>query len=117
MCEKVKIKLAIFGEPAILFPVMRDTMKEEKIKILNATFNLKRHPNYTGNHDLARSNTTKGTFSIGTTEAEMVSEFLAETVGKDINGKTWTNGEIVQVVSVDFFEDSFIKGRFHKDNY
>ena len=83
-------------------------MKNEKKKFLNVTFKVERHPNYTGNHDLARVNNVMGnTFSIGTTEADMIKEFHAETVGTDINGKTWTTGEIVQVVSIEkCFEDS-----------
>ena len=86
----------------------KNNMKNEKKKFLNVTFKVERHPNYTGNHDLARVNNVMGnTFSIGTTEADMIKEFHAETVGTDINGKTWTTGEIVQVVSIEkCFEDS-----------
>lgn len=85
---------------------------------LNATFKVKRNPNYTGNHSSARDNSVKGnTFDLGTSEQDMIREFLAEVVGKDINGKTWTKGEIIQVESVESFEDSSPKSRFHKDNY
>jgi hypothetical protein len=30
----------------------------------------------------------------------MIDKFHAETVVKDIHGKTWTNGEMIQVVSI-----------------
>ena len=36
----------------------------------------------------------------------MIREFLAETVVKDMEGKTWTKGEMIQVVSIEkCFED------------
>ena len=96
-------------------------MKNEikTIKFLNVTFNIKRNPNYKGDHELARSNRMGGcTYPLGTTEAEMIAEFHAEHVNIDIHGKSWTTGEIVQVESVDkCFEDKCEKGRFHKDNY
>jgi hypothetical protein len=78
------------------------------IKFLNVTFKVNRHPDYKGNHDLARVNNVMGnTFSLGTTEADMIKEFHAETVGTDINGKTWTKGEIIEVVEIaKCFEDS-----------
>ena len=85
---------------------MRDTMKTKK-KFLNVTFKVKRHPDYTGNHTLATVNSVMGnTFPLGTTEPEMIREFLAETVVKDMEGKTWTKGEMIQVVSIEkCFED------------
>jgi hypothetical protein len=96
-------------------------MKEmkEKIRFLNVTFKVRRNPNYKGNHNLATVNSVMGnTFPLGTTEKEMTNEFLGETVVKDINGKTWTKGEMLEVVEIEkCFEDSSIKGRFHKDNY
>ena len=85
---------------------MRDTMKTKK-KFLNVTFKVERHPNYTGNHNLATVNSVMGnTFSLGTTEQEMIDEFHAETVVTDMQGKTWTKGEMIQVVSIEkCFED------------
>ena len=96
---------------------MRDN--KEYIHFLNATFKVKRNPSYTGNHYLATCNSIMGnTFPLGTTEPEMIREFLTETVGKDIHGKTWTKGEMVEVERIDkCFEDWSEKGRFHKDNY
>ena len=81
-------------------------MKEKK-KFLNVTFKVKRNPNYTGNHNLATVNSVMGnTFSLGTTEPEMIREFLAETVVKDMQGKTWTKGEMIQVERIEkCFED------------
>tara|TARA_R110001606_G_scaffold397483_1_gene574014 strand:- start:160 stop:423 length:264 start_codon:yes stop_codon:yes gene_type:complete len=85
---------------------MRDTMKTKK-KFLNVVFNVKRNPNYKGNHELARFNGIHTTFPLGTSEPDMIREFLAETVVKDIHGKTWTKGEMIQVVSIEkCFEDS-----------
>jgi hypothetical protein len=85
---------------------MRDTTKTKK-KFLNVTFKVERHPDYTGNHQLAGFDHIMGcTFPLGTTEPEMIREFLAETVVKDIQGKTWTKGEMIQVVSIEkCFED------------
>ena len=85
---------------------MRDTMKTKK-KFLNVTFKVERHPDYTGNHQLAGFDHIMGcTFPLGTTEPEMIREFLSETVGKDIHGKTWTKGEMIQVEHIDkCFED------------
>ena len=85
---------------------MRDTMKAKK-KFLNVTFKVERHPDYTGNHTLATVNSVMGnTFSLGTTEQEMIDEFHAETVVTDMHGKTWTKGEMIQVVSIEkCFED------------
>lgn len=85
---------------------MRDTMKTKK-KFLNVTFKVERHPDYTGNHQLAGFDHIMGcTFPLGTTEPEMVREFLAETVVTDMQGKTWTKGEMIQVVSIEkCFED------------
>ena len=79
----------------------------EKKKFLNVTFKVKRHPEYTGNHYLATVNNVMGnTFPLGTIESEMIREFLAETVVTDIQGKTWTKGEMIQVVSIEkCFED------------
>ena len=81
-------------------------MKTKK-KFLNVTFKVKRHPAYTGNHQLAGFDHIMGcTFPLGTTEPEMIREFLAETVVKDMEGKTWTKGEMIQVVSIEkCFED------------
>jgi hypothetical protein len=95
---------------------MRDT---NKIYFLNVTFKVNRHPDYTGNHYLATCNSIMGnTFPLGTSEQDMIREFLAEVVVKDIDGKTWTKGEIIQVERIEkCFEDSSEKGRFHKDNY
>jgi hypothetical protein len=78
---------------------MRNKMKT--IEFLNVTFKIKRNPNYSGDHQLAGFNHIIGcTFPLGTTEPEMIREFLAETVVKDIDGKTWTKGEMVQVVEI-----------------
>ena len=76
-------------------------------KFLNVTFKVERHPDYTGNHQLAGFDNIMGcTFPLGTTEPEMIREFLAETVVKDMEGKTWTKGEMIQVVSIEkCFED------------
>lgn len=85
---------------------MRDTMKTKK-RFLNVVFNIERNPAYNGSHETARCNRIHTTFPLGTTEQEMISEFHAETVGKDIHGKTWTNGEMIRVVSIaECFEDS-----------
>ena len=87
----------------MLLQVMR-----EKKRFLNVTFKVKRHPDYTGNHYLATCNSIMGnTFPLGTTKQEMTDEFLAETVVKDMEGKTWTKGEMIQVVEITkCFEDS-----------
>ena len=79
----------------------------EKNKFLNVTFKVERHPNYTGNHYLATCNSIMGnTFPLGTTKQEMTDEFLAEIVVKDMEGKTWTKGEMIQVVEITkCFED------------
>ena len=85
---------------------MRDMTKTEK-KFLNVVFNVKRNPEYKGNHELAGFSGIHTTFPLGTSEPEMIREFLAETVVKDIEGKTWTKGEMIQVVSIErCFEDS-----------
>ena len=79
----------------------------EKKKFLNVVFNVKRNPEYKGNHELARTDRIHTTFPLGTNEPDMIREFLAEVVVKDINGKTWTKGEMIQVVSIEkCFEDS-----------
>jgi hypothetical protein len=84
---------------------MRDTAKTKKF--LNVVFNVKRNANYSGNHQLADTNGVHTTFPLGTTEQEMIDEFHAELVNIDINGKTWTKGEMIQVVSIEkCFEDS-----------
>jgi len=86
---------------------MRDTMKTKTNKFLNVVFNVKRHPAYKGNHELAGFDRIHTTFSLGTTEQEMISEFHAELVNIDIDGKTWTKGEMIRVVSIEkCFEDS-----------
>ena len=79
----------------------------EKNKFLNVTFKVERHPNYTGNHYLATCNSIMGnTFPLGTTKQAMTDEFLAEVVVKDMEGKTWTKGEMIQVVEITkCFED------------
>jgi len=98
--------LTFTTKPVRLFPVMRDMTKTEK-KFLNVVFNVKRNPEYKGNHELARFSGIHTTFPLGTSEPEMIREFLAETVVKDIEGKTWTKGEMIQVVSIErCFEDS-----------
>ena len=92
-------------KPVRLFPVMRDMTKTKK-KFLNVVFNVKRNPDYKGNHELAGFNGIHTTFPLGTSEPEMIREFLAETVVKDMEGKTWTKGEMIQVVSIEkCFED------------
>ena len=100
MLKKV---LTLRQKSARLFEVMR----EEKKKFLNVTFKVKRHPHYTGNHYLATVNSVMGnTFPLGTIESEMIREFLAETVVTDIQGKTWTKGEMIEVERIEkCFED------------
>ena len=95
--------MTFIQKPVRLFEVMR----EEKKKFLNVTFKVKRHPDYTGNHQLAEFDHIGGcTFPLGTTEPEMIREFLAETVVKDIHGKTWMKGEMIEVERIDkCFED------------
>jgi hypothetical protein len=84
---------------------MRDTMKTEK-RFLNVVFNVKRNAAYKGSHQLAGFDRIHTTFPLGTTEQEMISEFHAERVNIDIHGKTWTKGEMIQVVSIEkCFED------------
>ena len=80
----------------------------EKKRFLNVTFKVQRHPDYTGNHYLATCNSIMGnTFPLGTTKQEMTDEFLSEIVVKDMEGKTWTKGEMIQVVEITkCFEDS-----------
>ena len=79
---------------------------ETKMKFLNVVFNIKRNPAYKGNHELASFSGIHTTFPLGTTEQDMINEFHAETVVKDIHGKTWTKGEMIQVVSIEkCFED------------
>ena len=104
----MKKKLAILRISAILFPVSERNITEmkNKDKFLNVVFNVKRNPEYKGNHELARFNGIHTTFPLGTTEQEMIDQFLAETVVKDIHGKTWIKGEMIQVVSIEkCFED------------
>jgi hypothetical protein len=104
--EMVKKVLDFTPKPAILFEVMREKTMREKKKFLNVVFNIKRNPDYKGNHELAGFNGIHTTFPLGTTEQEMIDEFHAETVVKDIHGKTWTKGEMIQVVSIEkCFED------------
>ena len=84
----------------------REKKMKERMKFLNVVFNVKRNPEYKGNHQLAGFSGIHTTFSLGTTEPEMIREFLAETVVRDIHGKTWTKGEMIQVVSIEkCFED------------
>ena len=81
-------------------------MTKTKKKCLNVVFNVKRNPDYKGNHELAGFNGIHTTFPLGTSEPEMIREFLAETVVKDMEGKTWTKGEMIQVAGIDnCFED------------
>lgn len=83
----------------------RNEMKNKK-RFLNVKFKIERNPEYEGNHQLAGCNGVHTTFPLGTTEADMIKEFHAEIVGKDIDGKTWTKGEMIQVVSIEkCFED------------
>jgi hypothetical protein len=77
---------------------MRDTMKTKK-RFLNVVFNIERNPAYKGNHELATTHRMHTTFPLGTTEQEMISEFHAELVNIS-NGKTWTKGEMIRVVSI-----------------
>jgi hypothetical protein len=80
-------------------------MKTKK-KFLNVVFNVKRNAAYKGDHKLADCNGVHTTFPLGTTEQEMIDQFHAERVNIDINGKTWTKGEMIQVVSIEkCFED------------
>ena len=101
--DRLKIVLDFIEKPAILFEVMR-----EKKRFLNVTFKVKRHPDYTGNHQLASDDHIMGnTFPLGTTKQEMTDEFLAEIVVRDIEGKTWTKGEMIEVIEITkCFEDS-----------
>jgi len=85
--------LTLRQKPVRLFPVMRDMTKTKK-RFLNVVFNVKRNPEYKGDHQLASFNGIHTTFPLGTSEPEMIREFLAETVVKDMEGKTWTKGEI-----------------------
>lgn len=104
----MKKKLAILRISAILFPVSERNITEmkNKDKFLNVVFNVKRNPEYKGNHELAGFNGIHTTFPLGTTEQEMIDQFHAETVVKDIHGKTWIKGEMIQVVSIEkCFED------------
>ena len=78
----------------------------EKNKFLNVVFNVKRNPEYKGDHTLAECNGVHTTFPLGTTEQDMIDQFHAERVVKDIHGKTWVKGEMIQVVSIrNCFED------------
>ena len=101
--DGLKIVLDFIEKPAILFEVMR-----EKKRFLNVTFKVQRHPDYTGNHELASFDHIMGnTFPLGTTKQEMTDEFLAEVVVRDIEGKTWTKGEMIEVIEITkCFEDS-----------
>ena len=85
---------------------MRDTTKTKK-RFLNVVFNIERNPAYKGNHELATTHRMHTTFPLGTTEQEMISEFHAELVNIS-NGKTWTKGEMIRVVSIaECFEGSY----------
>ena len=82
------------------------TEMKNKDKFLNVVFNIKRNPEYKGNHELATTHRMHTTFPLGTTEQDMIDEFHAELVNIDINGKTWLKGEMIQVVSIErCFED------------
>jgi len=91
-----------FLNSAILFSVreIKNNMKNETPE-MNVRLNLKRNPTYKGNHQLARVNGMHTTFPLGMTEADMIKEFYSELVNIDIDGKTWTKGEMIQVVSVE----------------
>jgi hypothetical protein len=91
-----------------LIPVSeRNSKMKNKIKFLNVVFDVKRNPEYKGNHELASFNGIHTTFPLGTTEQDMIDQFHAETVVKDIHGKTWVKGEMIQVVGIrKCFEDS-----------
>ena len=99
---------------ARLFLVSERKIEMKTIKFLNVTFKVEKNPTYTGNHELARTNHIMGnTFPLGTTEQEMVEQFL----DKEVNNTT-KYGDILQVVEiVKCFEDRSPKSRFHKDNY
>ena len=77
---------------------MRDTTKTKK-RFLNVVFNIERNPAYKGNHELATTHRMHTTFPLGTTEQDMIDEFHAELVNIS-NGKTWTKGEMIRVVSI-----------------
>ena len=77
---------------------MRDMTKTKK-RFLNVVFNVKRNPEYKGNHELARTDRIHTTFPLDTTEQDMIDEFHAELVNIS-NGKTWTKGEMIRVVSI-----------------
>ena len=84
----------------------RKNNMKNKDKFLNVVFNVKRNPEYKGNHQLAECNGVHTTFELGTTKQDMIDQFHAELVNIDINGKTWIKGEIIQVVSIEkCFED------------
>jgi len=98
------LTFAIFSDR--LNPVSERNEMKNKKKFLNVKFKIERNPEYKGNHTLAGCNGVHTTFPLGTTEADMIKEFHAEIVGKDIDGKTWTKGEMIQVVSIEkCFED------------
>ena len=102
-------RVDFFLNSAILFSVreIKNNMKNETT-FLNVVFNVKRNPEYKGNHQLADFDAVHTTFSLGTTKQEMIDQFLAEIVVKDIHGKTWIKGEMIQVVSIEkCFEDRF----------
>jgi hypothetical protein len=81
-------------------------MKTKK-RFLNVVFNIERNPAYKGNHELATTHRMHTTFPLGTTEQDMIDEFHAELVNIS-NGKTWTKGEMIRVVSIaECFEGSY----------
>ena len=85
-------------------------MKAKK-KFLNVTFKVERHPDYTGNHQLAGFDHIMGcTFPLGTTEQEMIDQYHNSVVlEKDIDGNKVLAGDIHRVVEVSFYEDSIAK--------
>ena len=84
----------------------RKNNMKNKTKFLNVVFNVKRNAEYKGNHQLAGFDRIHTTFPLDTTKQEMIDEFHAETVVKDMQGKTWTKGEMIQIVSIEkCFED------------
>ena len=104
--------LAFFLNSAILFSVreiknnMKNEMKNET-RFLNATFKVQPNPEYTGNHEIARTDHFRGcTYPLGTTEQDMIDEFHGQKI-VTIQGKTWLMGEMVRVERMtECFEDS-----------
>ena len=100
--KKVLKGVDFFLNSAILFSVreIKNNMKNEKPEV-NVRVNVKRNPTYKGNHCNARTDGIITTFPLGMTEADMIKAFHSEFVNIDINGKRWTKGEMIQVVSLE----------------